>query len=61
MNIHIDKITKKVEKRIEKQSIAREEFDDFILKWIEKHELPKEAYRGISFLMSSYVMSYIED
>lgn len=56
-----EKITKKIERRIEKQALAREEFNVFMLQWIEKHELPKEAYLGISFLMSSYVMNYIED
>ena len=54
------KITKQIEKKIEKQSRAREEFDIFLKKWIERHELPKEAYRGVSFLMSSYVMNYVE-
>lgn len=49
-----------IEKKVAKQGIAREEFDQFFKKWIEKHELPKEAYRSISFLMSSYVMNYIE-
>jgi hypothetical protein len=59
--VNIEKITNKIEKKIKKQSLAREEFDSFMVKWIDKHDLPKEVYRGISFLMSSYVMNYIED
>jgi hypothetical protein len=57
----IEKMTKRIEKKLEKQSIAREEFNSFMIDWIEKHDLPKEAYRAISYLMSSYVMHYIED
>jgi hypothetical protein len=54
-------VTKQTERRIKKQEHAREEFDLFIKEWIHKHELPKEAYRAISFLMSSYVSHYVEE
>jgi uncharacterized lipoprotein len=57
----IGNMTKKIDRKIQKQSEAREEFDSFLTDWIEKHELPEEVYRGISYLMSSYVMNYIED
>jgi hypothetical protein len=47
-------------KRLDKQEVAREEFDAFLKKWIERHELRSEVYRGISYLMSSYVRMEIE-
>lgn len=59
--MNIKEIVDKVEKKIRKQTIAREEFDSFMIAWVEKHKLPQEAYRGISYLMSAYVASLIED
>lgn len=57
----IEKTTKMIDNKLRKQSMAREEFDSFMIDWVEKHEMPKEAYRAISYLMSSYVMNYISD
>lgn len=56
-----DLVTKKVLARVKKQSHAIEEFDSFMIEWIDKYELPEEAYRGISYLMSSYVTNEIQD
>jgi hypothetical protein len=58
--MQFEQVTAHVEKRLDKQQSAREEFDVFFKRWIEKHGLPKEAYRSISYLMSSYVSEYIE-
>ena len=59
--MNVEQITKRIDRKLQKQSIAREQFDCFLREWIDKHELPKEAYRGISYLMSSYVTNYIDD
>lgn len=57
----IEKVTKRIANLLRRQSDAKEEFDAFFLEWIAKYKLPKEAYRGVSYLMSSYVMNYIKD
>lgn len=49
-----------VKKRLDKQNSAREEFDSFLKEWIKRYELRAEVYRGISYLMSSYVSMEID-
>lgn len=52
-------LTRKVEIEVSLQYKAREEFDRFLVNWIKVHGLDKEAYRGISYLMSAYVMMQV--
>lgn len=51
-----DSLEKNDKARFKLNGAAREEFDAFMLEWIKKYKMSDEAYRGISYLMSSYVM-----
>jgi len=53
-------MTEDMKKKLNRQSEAREEFDAFLKEWIKRHELRAEVYRGISYLMSSYVSMEID-
>lgn len=56
MSVLYPMIKKEVESRLERQRAAREEFDAWIKYWIKRHSLSNEAYRALSYLMSSYVI-----
>lgn len=46
-------------KDIEMRTQARDECEAFLAQWTVKYNTPPEVYRGLNYLMNSYVQAFV--